>query len=100
MAIIVFSVAFVIGLSSAARNGRVGFLQNMTGVLESPVKKVLSSTVNWFNTIYTTLFLPRMNRFVPSWPMHRNLPVKELLPPRKMPACESCWSCVMPIMTM
>ena len=56
MAIIVFSVAFIIGLSSAARNGRVGFLQNMTGVLESPVKKVLSSTVNWFNTIYGYLF--------------------------------------------
>ena len=28
----------------------------MTGVLESPVKKVLSSTVNWFNTIYGYLF--------------------------------------------
>ena len=56
MAIIVFSVAFIIGLGSAARNGRIGFLQNMTGVLESPVKKVLSSTVNWFNTIYGYLF--------------------------------------------
>ena len=39
MAIIVFSVALVIALGAAARNGRVGFLQNMAGVLEAPVKR-------------------------------------------------------------
>ena len=56
MAIIVFSVALVIALGAAARNGRVGFLQNMAGVLEAPVKKVLSSAVNAMNTVYGYLF--------------------------------------------
>ena len=56
MAIIVLSVAMLTGLGAAARNGQTGFLQNVTGVLESPVKKVLSSAVNWFNTIYGYLF--------------------------------------------
>lgn len=31
-------------------------MQNATGVLESPLKKVLSSTVNWFDTIYGYLY--------------------------------------------
>lgn len=56
MAIIVLSVALLLGLSAAARGGRTGFLHNVTGIIESPVKKVLSSTVNWFNTIYGYLF--------------------------------------------
>ena len=56
MAIIVLSVALLTVLGAAARNGKTGFLHNVTGVLESPVKKVLSSTVNWFNTIYGYLF--------------------------------------------
>lgn len=56
MAIIVLSVALLTVLGTTARNGRTGFLHNITGVLESPVKKVLSSTVNWFNTIYGYLF--------------------------------------------
>ena len=56
MAIIVLSVALLTVLGVAARNGKTGFLHNVTGVLESPVKKVLSSTVNWFNTIYGYLF--------------------------------------------
>ncbi len=56
MAIIVLSVALLTVLGTTARNGRTGFLHNVTGVLESPVKKVLSSTVNWFNTIYGYLF--------------------------------------------
>ena len=56
MAIIVLSVALLIALNTAARNGRTGFLQNMTGVLESPVKRVLSSTVHWFNTLYGQIF--------------------------------------------
>lgn len=54
--IIVFAVASIIALSSAARGGRIGFFQNATGVLESPLKKVLSSTVNWFDTIYGYLY--------------------------------------------
>lgn len=56
VAIIVCAVALVIGLGAASRDGQIGFLQNMTGVLEAPVKKVLSSTVNWFDTIYGYLF--------------------------------------------
>lgn len=54
--IIVFAVAAIIALGSAARGGKIGFLQNATGVLESPLKKVLSSTVNWFDTIYGYLY--------------------------------------------
>ena len=56
MAVIVFSVALIIVLGASARSGRIGFLQNVTGILESPVKKVLSSTVNWFDTLYGYLF--------------------------------------------
>lgn len=54
--IIVLAVASIIALGSAARGGRISFLQNATGVLESPLKKVLSSTVNWFDTIYGYLY--------------------------------------------
>ena len=55
-AIIVGSVVLILMIGIAMRDGEVGFLQDMTGVLESPVKKVLSSTVNWFDTIYGYLF--------------------------------------------
>lgn len=54
--IIVLAVASIIALGSAARGGQISFLQNATGVLESPLKKVLSSTVNWFDTIYGYLY--------------------------------------------
>ena len=56
MAVIVFAVAFIIAISAAARGGKIGFIQNAKEVLESPVKKVLSSTVNWLDTIYGYLF--------------------------------------------
>ena len=56
MLIIVFAVVFITLLGYAARDGRIGFLQNATGIIESPVKKVLSSAVNWFDTIYGYLF--------------------------------------------
>lgn len=56
MGIIVIAVAIIIGFSSAARSGEVSFLQNATGVLEAPIKKVLSSAVNWFDTIYGYLY--------------------------------------------
>ena len=56
LAIIVGAVAFIILLASAARGGRIGFAQNVTGIVEAPVKKVLSSAVNWFDTIYGYLF--------------------------------------------
>lgn len=54
--VIVFAVALLVGLGSAARGGRIGFLQNTTGVLTGPMQKVLSSTVNWFDTIYGYLY--------------------------------------------
>ncbi len=54
--IIVIAVAIIIAFSSAARSGEISFLQNATGVLEAPIKKVLSSTVNWFDTIYGYLY--------------------------------------------
>lgn len=54
--LIVLAVAALTALGAAARGGRIGFLQNATGVLESPLKKVLSSTANWFDTIYGYLY--------------------------------------------
>lgn len=54
--IIVIAVAIIVGFSSAARDGKIGFIQNVTGIVEAPIKKVLSSTVNWFDTIYGYLY--------------------------------------------
>ncbi len=56
IAIIVFAVILVIAVSSIARGGNVGFVQNATGVLAAPLQKVISSTVNWFDTIYGYLY--------------------------------------------
>lgn len=56
IAVIVLAVAILIGLGNATRDGEIGFVQNMTGIVEAPVKKVLSSAVNWFNTIYGYLY--------------------------------------------
>lgn len=54
--IVVAAVALIIGISSIANSGRTSFLQNTSGVLSAPLKKVLSSTVNWFDTIYGYLY--------------------------------------------
>lgn len=54
--IIVLAVAIIIGMSTAANKGEVGMFQNITGIVEAPVKKVLSGAVNWFNTIYGYLY--------------------------------------------
>jgi len=56
IAVVVLAVAILVGLGNATRDGQIGFVQNMTGVIEAPVKKVLSSAVNWFNTIYGYLY--------------------------------------------
>lgn len=56
LGVIVLAIVLLIGLGSIARGGRTGFLQNATGIIEAPVKKVLSSAVNWFDTIYGYLF--------------------------------------------
>ena len=54
--VIVASVALIIALSSAARGGRISLVHNVSGVLISPVQKVVSSAVNWFDTIYGYLY--------------------------------------------
>ncbi len=54
--IILLAVLLIIGMSAAARGGQISFLQNATGVLKAPMQKVLSSTVNWVNSIYGYLY--------------------------------------------
>ena len=54
--VIVFAVALIVGMGAAARGGDIGFLHNATGVIKAPVQKVLSSAVNWFNSIYGYLY--------------------------------------------
>lgn len=56
VAIIVIAVALLIGLGSFTRNGRISLGQNLTGIASSPLKKVMSSTVNVFNTVYGYLY--------------------------------------------
>ncbi len=54
--IIVLAVAALILVGATMRGGQVSLLQNVTGVLSAPLQKVLSSTVNWFDTIYGYLY--------------------------------------------
>lgn len=56
MGIIVLAVVFIVGLGTAARDGEIGFVQNATGVVKAPLQKVLSSAVNWFDSIYGYLY--------------------------------------------
>jgi len=56
IAIIVVAVALIIGMGATARGGDISFFHNATGVIKAPVQKVLSSAVNWFNTIYGYLY--------------------------------------------
>ena len=56
IAIIVLAVALLVGVGRAARDGQIGFVQNTTNVLLSPIQKVMGSTVNWFNSIYGYLY--------------------------------------------
>ena len=49
--IIVAAAALIIGLGAAARDGRIGFVQNLSGIVKSPIQKVLSSAVNWFDSM-------------------------------------------------
>ena len=55
LAVIVIAAAFLVLLGAATRSG-VGFVQNVTGIVAAPMQKVLSSTVNWFNSIYGYLY--------------------------------------------
>ena len=54
--IIVAAAALIIGLGAAARNGRIGFVQNVAGVVKSPIQKVLSSAINWFDSMYGQIY--------------------------------------------
>ena len=54
--IIIAAVCLIIGLSSAAKDGQIGFVQNATGVIKSPIQRALSSMVNSFNTIYGYIY--------------------------------------------
>ena len=54
--IIVAAAALIIGLGAAARDGRIGFVQNLAGIVKSPIQKVLSSAVNWFDSMYGYLY--------------------------------------------
>lgn len=56
LGLIVLAVVLIILLAGIARGGKISFAHNVTGIVEGPVKKVLSSTVNWFDTIYGYLF--------------------------------------------
>ena len=56
VAILVVAAALIIGLGAAARGGNISLFHNATGILISPVQKVVSSAVNWFDTIYGYLY--------------------------------------------
>ena len=55
--VIVLAVALLVGVGNAARDGRIGLVHNATGVVSGPMQKVLSSTVNLFNSIYGYLYI-------------------------------------------
>lgn len=54
--ILLAAAAFIIGLGAAARGGNISFVQNVAGVVKAPMQKVLSSAVNWFDSIYGYLY--------------------------------------------
>ncbi len=54
--ILLAAAALVIGLGAAARGGRIGFVQNAAGVVKAPMQKVLSSAINWFDSIYGHIY--------------------------------------------
>ncbi len=54
--IIVVVLVLIVALSVASGDGNITFLQNVTGIVKAPMQKVLSSAVNWFNSIYGYLY--------------------------------------------
>lgn len=54
--ILVAAVALLVVLGSAARGGSISLTHNVSGVLLSPVQKVVSSAVNWFDSLYGYLY--------------------------------------------
>ena len=56
LGIVVAAVALLVLISSAARSAQTGLVRNVTGIAASPLQKVLSSAVNWVDTIYGYLY--------------------------------------------
>ena len=56
MGIIVFAVALLIGVGRVTRSGQISLFQNVTGIVKAPMQKVLSSVVNWMDTMYGFIF--------------------------------------------
>ena len=56
MGIIVFAVALLIGVGRVTRAGEISLFQNVTGIVKAPMQKVLSSVVNWMDTMYGFIF--------------------------------------------
>ena len=56
MGIIVFAVALLIGVGRVTRAGQISLFQNVTGIVKAPMQKVLSSVVNWMDTMYGFIF--------------------------------------------
>ena len=54
--ILLAAAALIIGLGTAARDGRIGFVQNAAGIVKAPMQKVLSSAINWFDSIYGHIY--------------------------------------------
>lgn len=57
IAVLVLAVTLLVLVGGVTRDdGRVGVLQDVTGVVTAPMQKVLSSAVNWFDTLYGYLY--------------------------------------------
>ena len=54
--IIILAVVLITLIGTAGGDGSISFGHNVTGILVSPIQKVVSSTANWFNTIYGYLY--------------------------------------------
>ncbi len=56
MGIVVAAAAFLVLVGASVRGGGTGIIKNLSGIVAAPMQKVLSSTVNWFNSIYGYLY--------------------------------------------
>ncbi len=56
LGVVVLAVVLLVMVRSAALGGNVGVAHDATGIAASPLQKVLSSAVNWVNTIYGYLY--------------------------------------------
>lgn len=56
VAVVVVAVVLLIGITAAARSGKISVVQNVTGIIEAPLKRVLSSAVNLVDGLYGYIF--------------------------------------------